>query len=103
LPVEESDYIDICPIGNIAREVVNTHERLCLATAEVLDGWTAALRDRLCVAGLDRSSANGLANTIIATLEGGFMLARSRRSTADLRVGGKHMQHLIATSLENRT
>ena len=97
--LEMTGYIDICPIGNVAREVASTHEPLRAATADVLQGWTDALTDRLRSAGLDGEEATALAATAIAAIEGGFMLARTRRSTDDLRATGRHMQQLIGLAL----
>ena len=97
--LEETDFIDICPIGNIAREVASTHEPLREASVSVFAGWTEAIQTRLAAAGLDAAEAEALANTIIAAIEGGFMLARARRSTTDLRATGTHMQQLVAAAL----
>lgn len=99
--LEETDFIDICPIGNVAREVASTHEPLREATVDVLGGWTLALSTRLVAAGLSHADAEAFANTIIAAMEGGFILARARRSTTDLRATGVHMQHLISDAVAN--
>jgi AcrR family transcriptional regulator len=40
--LEESDFIDPCPIGTIAREVANTSEPLRQAAKTVFDSWIAA-------------------------------------------------------------
>ncbi|MEZ5373286.1 MAG: TetR/AcrR family transcriptional regulator [Microthrixaceae bacterium] len=97
--LEQTDFIDICPIGNVAREVANTHEPIRLATVEVFAGWTAALADRLARAGLNADDAGGLADTVISALEGGFMLARARRSCDGLRATGAHMRRLVEAAL----
>ncbi len=99
--LEETDYIDICPIGNIAREVASTHEPLRLATVDVLNGWNVAVADRLRAAGLPSAEAAALADTVISALEGGFMLARARKSCAGLRATGGHVRHLVATALND--
>lgn len=97
--LEQTDFIDLCPIGNIAREVASTHDGVRKATVDVFDGWTDAVASRLRAAGVDEPSATSLANTVIAAIEGGFILARARRSCDSLRATGTHMQALVATAL----
>jgi len=97
--LEGTDFIDICPIGNIAREVASTHDSVRLATVDVFEGWKHAVSSRLIAAGLADDQADSLADTLIAAIEGGFVLARARRSTASLRATGKHMQSMVAAAL----
>ena len=37
--LEETDFIDPCPIGTVAREVASTNEPLRIATEQVFAGW----------------------------------------------------------------
>lgn len=97
--LENTNYIDICPIGSIAREVASTHEPLREATVDVFTGWTEAFSTRLESAGIERDAAAKLSDTVIAALEGGFILARSRRTCDGLRATGTHMQQLIAATI----
>lgn len=98
--LEETDFIDICPIGNVAREIASTHEPLRQATVDVFAGWALAISERLQAAGMPAKEAHGMADTVIAAIEGGFMLARARRSCASLRETGVHMQRLVANTLD---
>lgn len=97
--LEETDFIDICPIGNVAREVASTHESLREATVDVFAGWNAAISTRLEAAGVAPAEAKPLADTIIATIEGGFMLARANRSCDALRISGTHMHRLVSDAI----
>jgi AcrR family transcriptional regulator len=97
--LEATDFIDICPIGTVAREVASTNERLRQATSRVFAGWITALAARFEAAGLPSSEANGLATTVVASLEGGFMLARAARDTAPLLATGTAIRLLVDTSL----
>lgn len=97
--LEETGYIDICPIGNVAREIASTHEELRRATVDVFDGWNTAMTSRLVAAGMSTTEAGLLADTVIAALEGGFMLARARRSCDSLRATGHHMQQLVRLAI----
>ncbi|MFK4694281.1 TetR/AcrR family transcriptional regulator [Streptomyces pristinaespiralis] len=74
------DYADPCPIATIALEVAGTNEALRVATAEVFDSWTDALAAFYGSFGIAESRAT--ARSVIALLEGAFMLGRAARSTA---------------------
>lgn len=82
--LERTGFADACPIATLALEVANTNERLRVTTAEVFDSWLAALSARLRAAGIDAGEADALATATLASLEGGFILCRAKRSTAPL-------------------
>ena len=98
--LEETDFIDICPIGNVAGEIASTHEPLRVATTEVLTSWEIAVGDRLRNPGVADQEATALANTIIAAIEGGFLLARAHRSSEGLRTTGARVRQLVAAAIE---
>jgi AcrR family transcriptional regulator len=93
--LEQSDYIDPCPIGTVAREVASTDEALRQAAERVFASWIDAAATRFEAAGLARRDARDLAATVVAALEGSFVLARTRRDTAALRATGRHLRHLV--------
>ena len=97
--LEATGFIDICPIGTVAREVASTNDSLRIATANVFARWIAAVAARLEAAGVPRPEANGLATTVVASLEGGFMLARAARTTAPLLATGTAIRLLVDTTL----
>jgi AcrR family transcriptional regulator len=95
LVLEESDYIDPCPIGTIAREVASTSDTLREGTDRVFISWIDTASARFEREGLHHDSAQRLATTIVAALEGGFVIARARRDAEPLRVIGRCMRHLV--------
>ena len=97
--LEETGYLDACPIGTVALEVASTNERLRLATKAVFDGWSDALATRLRDAGVSGSEADDLATTLIAAVEGGFMLSRTAQSPEPMRAAGRHMRLLVESAL----
>jgi AcrR family transcriptional regulator len=97
--LEATDFIDICPIGTVAREVASTNEPLRLATDRVFTTWTGSLAVRLRRDGLDDDAAASLSATVVAALEGGFMLARAGRDGAVLRSIGAHVATLVEREL----
>jgi len=96
--LEQTDYIDVCPIGTIAREVASTDDGLRRATDAVFASWTLAIASVLSEGGLAQPDADELAIVILATLEGSFILARSRRDADPVRIAGRQMRLLAERS-----
>ena len=86
--VRESDYADACPIATVALEVSSTNEPMREACADVFNGWVDNATQRLVECGLPRSRSRALAFSMIASLEGAFVLARALRSTEPVEVAG---------------
>jgi AcrR family transcriptional regulator len=97
--LEASDFIDICPIGTVAREVASTNDVLRQATSKVFSSWVDAVTNRFEAAGVPTPRARELGTTVVAALEGGFMLARSARDTAPLLAIGIAIRLLVDTTL----
>src|SRR4051794_7658017 len=76
-----TDYADACPIATVAGEVASTNDVLRQATADVFESWLAALTGDLVEAGADPAAARPLALSVLAILEGAFLLSRALRST----------------------
>ena len=93
--LEESDFIDPCPIGTVAREVANTSEPLREAAERAFDSWIDAAHDHLTAAGIPGDEAADLAIVFVATVEGTFVLSRTQRSTRPLSVAGRHLAALV--------
>jgi AcrR family transcriptional regulator len=97
--LEQGDFIDICPIGTVAREVASSHDHLRRATDDVFRSWVEAAATRFAAAGLPEPEAESLATTAVATLEGSYMLARAHRDAAVVRTAGRHVRRLLEASL----
>jgi hypothetical protein len=83
----------------VALEVASTNDRLRRATADVFDSWVTAVVERLEQAGIEPARAHDLAVTLVATIEGGFMLSRAAQSPEPMRAAGRTMGGLVAASL----
>ena len=59
LVLEETGYVDACPIGTVALEVASTNDRLRQTTADVFATWTESATDRLRAAGIDDAARGG--------------------------------------------
>lgn len=92
----ESDFIDPCPIGTVAREVASTNGELRSIAAEVMSGWIRLLTSTFVDAGIATARANELAALVVASIEGGFVMARTTREVDTFRSIGTNLGALIA-------
>jgi AcrR family transcriptional regulator len=83
-----TDYADACPIATVVLEVSSTSEPMRKACAEVFDGWIDGATACLLESGLPRKRSRALAISMLASLEGAFVLARALRSTEPVEVAG---------------
>jgi AcrR family transcriptional regulator len=86
--LRETDYADACPIETVALEVASTNEPLRHATAGVFQGWISSGTQRFAAAGIPKERARELSISMVALLEGAFVLCRAMRSTEPLEVAG---------------
>lgn len=96
------DFTDICPIATVALEVASTNEPLRLATSAVFDDWRERATRWFTAAGLTKRGAADLAVTLIALVEGSFLLSRAGRNTRPLKVNGEAAARLVQLALQDR-
>jgi AcrR family transcriptional regulator len=94
-----TDYADACPIATVALEVASTSEPLREATAEVFESWIRGLADAFVDAGLAHEPARGLAISVIAMLEGAFLLSRAAKSTEAMGAAGVTATEAVRAAL----
>jgi len=97
--LEQTGYLDACPIGTVALEVASTNDRLRQATADVFAGWIDAVRGRFESAGARPERARELATALVAGVEGGFMLSRAAQRAEPLRTTGRLLRELVEAEL----
>lgn len=97
--LEETDYIDPCPIGTIAREVANTSEPLRVAAENAFNSWIESARDHLSASGVPLEEAEELATVFVSTVEGTFVLSRAQRTTKPLVAAGRHLAALAERAI----
>jgi AcrR family transcriptional regulator len=100
--LHESDYADACPIATVALEVSSTNEPMRQACADVFNGWVDAAAERLGECGLTPKRSRALAISMIASLEGAFVLARALRSTEPVEVAGAAATSAVREALAQR-
>jgi AcrR family transcriptional regulator len=95
----ETEYEDACPIATVALEVSSNSETLRMACADVFESWIAAGAARHEAAGLSPLQARELTITMLAALEGAFVLARALRTTEPLEVAGEMAAKAVEAAL----
>jgi AcrR family transcriptional regulator len=103
----ETDYADACPIATVALEVSSTSEPMREACADVFEDWIASATSALVSAGITRARSRALAISMLASLEGAFVLARALRSTEPLHAAGRDaaaaVREAMASTRKRRT
>jgi AcrR family transcriptional regulator len=97
--LRETDYADACPIATVALEVASTSEPLRQATAEVFELWLEGLTAIFTAAGIHRDRARELAVTMIAALEGAFVLSRAMCTTEPLAIAGATVADAVGEAI----
>jgi TetR/AcrR family transcriptional repressor of lmrAB and yxaGH operons len=82
--VEKSGFRAGGPITTIAMETASTNVALRVECQRIYEGWCAAIADKLSAGGIARDRADRLALIIIASIEGGVILCRTRQSPTPL-------------------
>lgn len=95
----ELDFADPCPIATVAMEVASTDETLRQATAEVFDSWTDRLAAYYADGGIPAPADRETATSVIALLEGAFMLGRAARSTTPVLTAGTAAAAIVRSAL----
>ncbi len=95
-----TDYADACPIETVALEVASTNETLRLATASVFSSWVDAAVERFQRAGVAADRAEYLAHSVIALLEGAFVLSRAMKDTRPMEAAGDAAVALVKAELD---
>ncbi|HEY5172071.1 MAG TPA: TetR/AcrR family transcriptional regulator [Acidimicrobiia bacterium] len=97
-----TDYADACPIETVALEVASTNEPLREATAQVFESWIDGAFARFRAADIDEPTARELSITLIALLEGAFVLCRASRTTEALEAAGNTAAIVVEAALRGR-
>jgi AcrR family transcriptional regulator len=87
--LRDTGYADACPIATVALEVASTSEPLRQATADVFESWLDGAAAFFATAGIPDEKSRELAITVVAALEGAFVLSRATRSTEHVDAAGR--------------
>jgi TetR/AcrR family transcriptional repressor of lmrAB and yxaGH operons len=87
----ESDFRRGCPLATVALDAAAASEPIREACADGYSSWHGVLADDLTGRGLSPERADELATVVLAAIEGGLLLARTRRDVAPLRAVAAHL------------
>jgi len=96
--LRDSGYVFGCPVAPI---VLDSPESSALAKVcqEALEEWQQALVEGLASADIEPGRAESLATMIVCGLEGGLILARTRRDTAPLDAVAEELASMVRSAL----
>jgi AcrR family transcriptional regulator len=100
--LEEMDFADPCPIATVAMEISSTSEPLRAACAEAFESWIDRVASYLRRAGLTKAVARKLALSLLALLEGGFMIGRAFHDRAPVLTAGEQAASVVQAALDSR-
>ena len=83
----------------VAGEVASTHPVLREATADVFESWLGAIAHDAQQAGVEPGRSRSLALSILALLEGAFLLSRAQRDTEPMDAAGVAALELLRAAL----
>ncbi|MGH8877590.1 MAG: TetR/AcrR family transcriptional regulator [Stackebrandtia sp.] len=93
----EADYAKGCPVAIVALEVAAGNPELRMICGEIYAGWQKRLADALLDHGRDPATAEELAATALALIEGSLVLARAHRSRKPIERVERQITRLLAT------
>lgn len=89
--IEETDWINMCPVGTVAGEIADSEPELRAVAAEVIGFWIEQGTDYFVRRGVAPTPARDLILAILSALEGAFVLSRTLRSAEPLHSAGRAM------------
>jgi AcrR family transcriptional regulator len=101
--LEESDFVDACPLFTVALEVASVDEPLRSACQAVFLTWVATATTMFRNDGMAPREADELAATVVAAIGGAFTLARTARDANLMRAIGRNMTALVAARTTKAT
>jgi TetR/AcrR family transcriptional regulator, lmrAB and yxaGH operons repressor len=93
--MEASSFVEGCPITTVCLELAPTNTAVTAATQGIFASWQDDWWGHLCRAGFSDNAAQNYATTIVATLEGAFILARAEQSVRPFEVVGTMLAMML--------
>ncbi|MFE6687560.1 TetR/AcrR family transcriptional regulator [Streptomyces sp. NPDC057743] len=88
-----------CPLAAVALDAAADSEQIRQACAEGYDSWRELIADFLGNQGLAADRADALATVVLASVEGGLLLAKASHDTVPLRAVADHLRATIEREL----
>ncbi|MEV0293428.1 TetR/AcrR family transcriptional regulator [Nocardia sp. NPDC050710] len=94
-----SDFQRGCPLATVALDAAGGSEQIRQACVDGFESWRAALEEFLRDKGIGEDRATEIATVALAMIEGGLLLARTRRDLAPLRAVADHFRSTLEREL----
>lgn len=101
--LERSDYTRGCPVAAVTLDTAVSSKPVRDACRRAFDRWESLIETRLRRAGWAEDAAHEEAILILAAIEGGLTLARSRRDPEPLRAVARRIRDSLAEPGEERS
>jgi TetR/AcrR family transcriptional regulator, lmrAB and yxaGH operons repressor len=88
-----------CPLAAVTLDAAADSEPIRQACAEGYGSWRELIADFLGSRGLATDRADALATVVLASIEGGLLLAKASHDTAPLRAVADHLRATIEREL----
>lgn len=93
--VESSGYQQGGAITTVALETASTSDRLRTDCMNIYESWRIAFEEKLLSGGIEPARAARLSALILASIEGGIILSRTRRTADPIRDMSSEIRRLI--------
>ncbi|WP_280312816.1 TetR/AcrR family transcriptional regulator, partial [Nocardia abscessus] len=90
--IEQTGWINMCPVGTVAGEVADSEPALREVAAEVMAAWIDEGTGYFVRRGLPAPEAREFILAVLTALEGAFVLSRTLRSTEPLHAAGRSLR-----------
>jgi TetR/AcrR family transcriptional repressor of lmrAB and yxaGH operons len=91
----DSDFQRGCPLATVALDVASESELIRQSCVDGYGSWHDALADYLVQQGLSAERAADLTTVVLASIEGGLLLAKTKKDIAPLRAIAVHLRGTI--------
>lgn len=91
----DSDFQRGCPLATVALDVASESELIRQSCEDGYGSWHDALADYLVRQGLSAEKATDLTTVALASIEGGLLLAKTKKDIAPLRAIAVHLRSTI--------
>ncbi|GAA4537040.1 TetR/AcrR family transcriptional regulator [Amycolatopsis samaneae] len=97
--LEASEFQRGCPLATVALDAAQESEPIREACVEGYGSWHTLLADYLVEQGLLAHRAQDLATVVLASIEGGLLLAKTQRDVTPLRTIAGHLRTTVEREL----
>jgi TetR/AcrR family transcriptional regulator, lmrAB and yxaGH operons repressor len=84
--LKKSDFTRGCPVATVTLEAATESDALRTVCSDFYDEWRSIIARKLEASGRTATDAESLATLVLASIEGGLMLARAQRNVRPLLV-----------------